>query len=149
VTAPAITIAPPADLPGAEVYAIVHEELGVWPTLSGTTRGGGVPDLVVYLSMAVSAFGGAVVDEVAAQTLQALKRTVERLMKRPAGPERVLRTTDELTGVVFVLDSPQARSTEALRAMVRPDGWAYARGTEVRWDPHTRIWRPGAPAVGA
>jgi hypothetical protein len=145
LTAVTITIDPSADLPAAEVYTIVHEELGVWPRLSGTTRSG-IPDLVVYVSMALSAFGGAVADEVAAQSVDGLKRMITRLMDRPQpGPDRILRTTDETTGVVFVLDSPQARSTEALRAMVRPDGWTYARGTELRWDPDARIWRPGAP----
>jgi hypothetical protein len=143
LTAITITIDPPADLPAGEVYMIVHDELGVWPTLSGTTRG--VPDLMVYVSMALSAFGGAIADEVAAQSVDGLKRMVTRLMNRPQGPDRILRATDEATGVVFVLDSPQARSTDALRAMVRPDGWAYSRGTELRWDPDARIWRPGAP----
>lgn len=60
------------------------------------------------------------------------------------GPERVLRVTDELTGVVFVVDTPQARTDEALHAMVRPDGWAFAAGTELRWDPDARTWHPAA-----
>lgn len=143
----AVTIVAPADLRPADAYSAVHEELGVWPTVSSATRG--VPDLVVYVGMALSAFGGALAEEAASQTVAALQRTVDRLVRRgPDKPDREIRLTDEATGVVFVLDTENARSAKALQSMVRSDGWSHEAGTVLRWDATTAAWRSGRASDG-
>lgn len=139
----AITIVLPPGLRPADAYRAVHDELGVWPTVSSATRDG-TPDLVVYVWMTLSVFGGAVAEEVATQTVAMLKRAFARLVRRgPDEPDREMRLTDETTGVVFVLDSGDARSEEALSSMVRPVGWIHDPGTELRWDAATEVWRSG------
>ena len=89
----AITIDLASSEEPGDLYRFVHAELGVWPTITTTSRGS--PDLVVYVLMTLSAFGGAVLNEVAAQSahglVNVLKRLVRSLGVRPGWSAR--RTT--------------------------------------------------------